>query len=90
MGAQELFSWLAANERLEESKTTCQTWLTTEWSSAARLLLSTQAVVTALGDRLRLAQYESCFGDEAAAGALAQDLAEGQPVYEVQGQLCRQ
>ena len=70
---------------VKASVITCQTWLTTDWSSSGKLL-STQALESAMGDRLRLPQYDSCFGDDAAAADLVEELAESQPPYEVNGQ----
>ena len=89
LSAKDLSVWLEGNVRIQASVVTCQTWLTKDWSSSDKLL-SPQAVETALGDKLRLHQYEARFGDDAVAAALAEELAESQPAYLATGELLRQ
>ena len=77
MAAAELSVWLRATLKVDASATTCQTWRSREWSTAGRLL-SIVDIETAIGDRLRLAEYRDRFTEEAVR-PLADSLAEGQP-----------
>ena len=77
MAAAELSVWLRATLKVDASATTCQTWRSREWSTAGKLL-SIVDIETAIGDRLRLAQYRDRFTEEAVR-PLADSLAEGQP-----------
>ena len=82
MDADALSVWLRTQAAVSVSTRTCSTWLGRDWSSSGKLV-SREAVEEALGERLRLEEYQHCFEDDAAAQALTEVLAEGQPPVRV-------
>ena len=78
MGSADLKLWLARVCEVSCSLRTCEYWLRNPWSSG-NALLTIEAVEAEVGQRLRLAEYADRFEDDARAGSLALELAEGQP-----------
>ena len=76
--AEELRDWLLVFKSVRVPLRSCQHWLSRDWSTSNRVLRR-EDVEAVVGQRLRLPQYKDCFADEAAALALSEQLAEGQP-----------
>ena len=60
----ELAKWMRATLAVSVPTRVCQHWLTRDWASSGVLLVS-DAVESALGDKLRLDEYKQSFVDEA-------------------------
>ena len=87
--ADTLSKLMLLSLRVSVSARICQTWLSRDWSTSGKLLLS-EAVEESLGERLRLDEYKQSFADEAAAQHLAEVLLEDQPPVHVSSLVLRQ
>ena len=81
--------WMRQEHKVRVETRVCQHWMQTEWSTSGTLT-TPQQVESQVGDRLRLPQYSTRFGDDTAAAALSQFLAESQPPVKIAPLLLRQ
>ena len=81
-GPAVLATWMLTRSGVSVPSRVCQFWLTRDWATAGGLRVCNQ-VEEQLGERLRLAEFKSCFADAAAAQALSEVLREREPFVRV-------
>ena len=84
-----LAKWMLAASGVSVPPRVCQALLSRDVASSGKLLVC-DAVEKEVGDRLRLAEYQYSFVDDAAAQALSQTLLERQPPVRVDALVLQQ